>query len=70
MVGDLTNEVELLDAGRIPGVGNREGLRKASAMVRELRARHPGVVVLPAHDPGAADGLARATGQTPAAIAK
>jgi N-acyl homoserine lactone hydrolase len=53
MVGDLTYEVELLDAGRIPGVGDRGGLRKASAMVRELRARHPELVVLPAHDPGA-----------------
>jgi len=63
MVGDLTYEVELLDAGRIPGVGDGAGLRKASAMVRELRARHPGLVILPAHDPGAAERL-RAANQT------
>ena len=69
MVGDLTYEVELLDAGRIPGVGNREALRRASAMVVELRRRHPELVVLPAHDPGASGRLARAPGQAPAVVA-
>ena len=68
MVWDLTYEVELLDAGRIPGVGNR-ALRRASAMVGELRRRHPEPVVLPAHDPGASGRLARATGQAPAVVA-
>ena len=38
MVGDLAYEVELLDAGRTPGAGNREALRRASAMVGELLA--------------------------------
>jgi len=68
MVGDLTYEVELLDAGRIPGVGEAAGLRKASAMVRELRTRHPGLVVLPAHDPGAAERLRAANLADPEAL--
>ncbi len=57
LVGDLTYEAELLDAGRIPGVGDREGLRSSSSMVRDLRSRHPGLVILPSHDPGAAERL-------------
>jgi glyoxylase-like metal-dependent hydrolase (beta-lactamase superfamily II) len=63
MVGDLTYEAELFEAGRIPGVGDAAGLRKASAMVRELKVRHPGLAVLPAHDPGAAERL-RVANQT------
>lgn len=60
LVGDLTYEAELLEAGRIPGVGDRAGLHAASAMVRGLRERHPDLVILPAHDPGAAGRLVRA----------
>ena len=37
LVGDLTYETELLEAGRIPGVGEKAGMRKASAMVRQLK---------------------------------
>ena len=57
MVGDVTYEVELLDAGRIPGVGDAAGLKRISSMVRDLKARYPDLAVLPAHDPGAADRL-------------
>jgi N-acyl homoserine lactone hydrolase len=57
MVGDLTYEVDLLEAGRIPGVGDAAGLRKASAMILELEKNHPGLAILPAHDPGAAERL-------------
>jgi N-acyl homoserine lactone hydrolase len=60
LVGDLTYEAELLEAGRIPGVGEKAGLRKASAMVRALKERYPDLAILPAHDPGAAERLARA----------
>jgi len=63
LVGDLTYETELLEAGRIPGVGEKAGLRQASAMVRQLTERHPDLVVLPAHDPGAAERLRRANGE-------
>lgn len=58
MVGDVTYEAELLEAGRIPGVGDAPGLRAASAMIRDLKARHPQLTILPAHDPGAAARLA------------
>jgi glyoxylase-like metal-dependent hydrolase (beta-lactamase superfamily II) len=62
MVGDLTYEADLLEAGRIPGVGDKAGLRAASAMVRRLMEHHPDLVILPAHDPGAAERLRRANG--------
>jgi glyoxylase-like metal-dependent hydrolase (beta-lactamase superfamily II) len=62
MVGDLTYEAELLEAGRIPGVGDKAGLRMASAMVRRLKERYADLVILPAHDPGAAERLRRANG--------
>jgi N-acyl homoserine lactone hydrolase len=57
LVGDLTYESQLLEAGRIPGVGDKAGLHRASAMVRQLKERNPGLVILPAHDPGAAERL-------------
>jgi N-acyl homoserine lactone hydrolase len=60
LVGDVTYEAEVLEAGRIPGVGDKVGLRQTSAMILELERRHPGLVILPAHDPGAADRLLRA----------
>ncbi len=60
MVGDVTYEAELLEAGRIPGVGDKPLLRKTSAMIRELEQSNPGLTILPAHDPGAADRLHRA----------
>jgi glyoxylase-like metal-dependent hydrolase (beta-lactamase superfamily II) len=62
MVGDLTYEADLLEAGRIPGVGDKAGLQAASAMVRRLMEHHPNLVILPAHDPGAAERLRRANG--------
>ena len=57
MVGDVTYEVELLEAGRIPGVGDAADLRTASAMIRRLKSRYPDLAILPAHDPGAAHRL-------------
>jgi len=32
---------------------------------RPINAHYPGLVILPAHDPGAGDRLAQATGQAP-----
>jgi len=60
MVGDLTYGAELLEAGRVPGVGDAAGLRSSSALVLQLKERHPDLVVLPAHDPRAAERLRRA----------
>jgi N-acyl homoserine lactone hydrolase len=59
MVGDLTYDAHLLEAGQVPGVGSRRRLREATAMVNQMRQQYPGLVILPAHDPGAADRLAR-----------
>ena len=65
MVGDVTYDADLLEAGHVPGVGSRRRLREATAMINTLRQQHPGLVILPAHDPGAASRLAQATGQAP-----
>jgi len=65
MVGDVSYDAHVLEAGYVPGVGNRRHLRQATAMVNQLRQRYPDLAVLPAHDPGAADRLAQATGQAP-----
>jgi N-acyl homoserine lactone hydrolase len=62
LVGDVTYEFELLEAGRIPGVGEQDELRMTSSMIRELERRHPGLVILPAHDPGASARLRDADG--------
>ena len=59
-VGDLTYDVDLLDSGRVPGVGSRRGLRGSSRAVNQLRTAYPDLVILPAHDPSAADRLRRA----------
>ena len=63
MVGDVTYDAHLLECGHVPGVGNRRLLRDATAMVNQMRQRQPGLVILPAHDPGAASRLAQATGR-------
>jgi len=38
---------------------------EATAMINKMRQQYPGLVILPAHDPGAAGRLAQATGQAP-----
>jgi len=60
MVGDVTYDVDLLSAGEVPGVGGRGQNRQTVARVNALRLRHPGLVVLAAHDPAAATLLAEA----------
>jgi len=60
MVGDLTYDDHLLADGKLPGVGNKGQMRTATQMVNELRQKLPGLVVLPAHDPGAGERLAAA----------
>ena len=59
LVGDLTYDVHLFENGRVPGVGNRRQLRQAMTKIQTLREKLPGLVILPAHDPGAADRLAQ-----------
>jgi len=65
MVCDVTYDAHLLEAGHVPGVGSRRHLQQATAMINAMRQRYPGLVILPAHDPGAARRLAQATGQAP-----
>jgi N-acyl homoserine lactone hydrolase len=62
MVGDLTYDVELMEEGRVPGVGDKQRLQRATEAVNALRNTYPDLVVLPAHDPGAADRLNVAEG--------
>lgn len=59
-VGDLTYDVQLLAADRIPGVGDKKGLHDMTRRVNQLTNRFPGMPVLAAHDPGAAASLAAA----------
>jgi hypothetical protein len=61
MVGDLTYDAHLLQDGHVPGVGNRRRLNETTKAINLLRERHPGLVILPAHDPGAASRLAPVT---------
>jgi glyoxylase-like metal-dependent hydrolase (beta-lactamase superfamily II) len=57
LVGDLTYGAEILERGQLPGVGNRRRLAESSRRVMALAEQQPGLVVLPAHDPAAAQRL-------------
>ena len=47
MIGDLSYDAHVLEAGHVPGVGNRRRLRETTAMVNQLRQRYPGLAILP-----------------------
>jgi N-acyl homoserine lactone hydrolase len=57
LVGDLTYGADILQRGQVPGVGNRRQLARTSRKVLTLAEHEPGLVVLPAHDPTAAQRL-------------
>jgi len=57
MVGDLTYEAGLLERRQLPGVGDRAELARTTDKVLTLADHLPGLVVLPAHDPTAAQRL-------------
>ena len=57
LAGDLTYGAEILQRGQLPGVGNRRLLAESTRKVIALRQQQPGLVVLPAHDPTAAQRL-------------
>ena len=57
LVGDLTYGAEILERGDVPGVGARRQLAETSRKVLALAGQLPGLVVLPAHDPAAAQRL-------------
>jgi glyoxylase-like metal-dependent hydrolase (beta-lactamase superfamily II) len=57
LAGDLTYGAEILQRGQLPGVGKRRRLAESSRQVLALAEQQPGLVVLPAHDPTAAQRL-------------
>jgi N-acyl homoserine lactone hydrolase len=57
LAGDLTYGADILQRGQIPGVGSRRRLAESSRQVLALAGQQPGLVVLPAHDPTAAQRL-------------
>jgi N-acyl homoserine lactone hydrolase len=59
LVGDLTYAAELLERRQLPGVGDRSQLAKTTDKVLALRQRMPDLIILPAHDPTAAQRLLR-----------
>jgi N-acyl homoserine lactone hydrolase len=60
MVGDLTFDVHLMEREHVPGLGRRHTSLETTRRINALRQTHPDLVVLPAHDPGAAGRLAAA----------
>jgi hypothetical protein len=52
-VGDVTYDVQLLAADRIPGVGKPAGLHETTRRINQLATRFPGMPILAAHDPAA-----------------
>jgi N-acyl homoserine lactone hydrolase len=57
LAGDLTYGADILLRGQLPGVGNRRRLAVSTRKVLALAEQQPGLVVLPAHDPTAAQRL-------------
>ena len=57
MVGDLTYDACRMAEGHVPGMGPQREVKRTSALVLELQRRRPGLVILAAHDPGAARAL-------------
>jgi N-acyl homoserine lactone hydrolase len=57
LVGDLSYGADVLERGQLPGVGARRQLAQATQKVLALKQRMPGLVILPAHDPTAAQRL-------------
>jgi len=54
LTGDLAYHADLMPRGQLPGVGRRRQLAESTRNVLALAGKHPGLVVLPAHDPTAA----------------
>jgi glyoxylase-like metal-dependent hydrolase (beta-lactamase superfamily II) len=57
LVGDLSYGAGLLERRQLPGVGARRQLAQATQKVLALKQRMPGLAILPAHDPTAAQRL-------------
>ncbi|MEN8145759.1 MAG: MBL fold metallo-hydrolase [Gemmatimonadota bacterium] len=57
LVGDLCYSTDMLLEDQFPATGDEEQLRETYAKVRALKERIPELIILPAHDPGAAYAL-------------
>jgi glyoxylase-like metal-dependent hydrolase (beta-lactamase superfamily II) len=57
LVGDLTYGADLLERRQLPGVGGRSQLADTTDQVLALKEQMPDLVILPAHDPTAAQRL-------------
>ncbi len=57
LVGDLTYDEQLLERDQVGAVGDPDQLRATYAKVRALKGHTPDLIILPAHDPHAADKL-------------
>ena len=57
LAGDLTYGADILERRQIPGVGRRHDLAVTTGKVLALKEQMPDLVVLPAHDPTAAQRL-------------
>jgi N-acyl homoserine lactone hydrolase len=57
LVGDLSYGADLLERRQLPGVGARRQLARTTRKVLAFKQRTPGLVILPAHDPTAAQRL-------------
>jgi N-acyl homoserine lactone hydrolase len=58
LVGDLTYDAIGMEHGEVPGLGSRKHVQRSIEAVLELKRKTPGLVILAAHDPKAADMLA------------
>jgi glyoxylase-like metal-dependent hydrolase (beta-lactamase superfamily II) len=58
MVGDVTYDALLMQDGHLPGLGERAQVHQSTRAINMLRARHPDLAILPAHDPAAGTRLA------------
>lgn len=61
LVGDLTYDLDALERGATSGVGSRRHLDRTRQRVLALRSANPGMALLAAHDPAAAELLDTAT---------
>src|SRR5262249_21638804 len=61
LVGDLTYDIHAFERAVAGGVGSRRALRETRTKVMALKAGHPTMPILAAHDPAAARLLDAAT---------
>lgn len=57
LVGDVTYDPAVMATGRVPGTGATRVQQETTSRINALRDRLPGLVVVAAHDPAAADAV-------------